>query len=454
MNLRSIRWQLQLGYAALFAATNAILLTAFYYYEKGARFSRLDQQMSAIVMELFPLHFSNPALPPPIIAGIDKEYEKQIERRGYYIVTYDHLGRSAYRSAHAPASVERPVNEFEGQPSGRWNGSAREMVKISPHDDSLVLGMPLDTFHADLRRLALWLWLAGAAIVAAGLVGGYWISSRALRPIREISDTARQIAEGNWEKRIDASAAPAELSDLRDLLNACFSRIAAAYNQQARFTADAAHELGTPVAIVVSQSEMVLARQRSPLEYINALEACLRAGRRMKLLLRDLLELADYEAGASALEFSKCDLNHIVEDALDLVETLKNERSAEIQVISQSIMIRANQIALGQALVNLLRNAMIHNDPGVRVTLKVTVEDGRHVHIEVSDNGRGIPEQTLPHIFDRFFRVDKSRTRSNGGLGLGLSIVKAIVEVHNGSICADNSPGGGMIFRISLASIS
>ena len=275
---------------------------------------------------------------------------------------------------------------------------------------------------------------------------------RRLRPIATMCQTVAGITASSLSRRIDLEGVDTELGELGGLLNTMLGRLEASFDQQARFTADASHELRTPLAVVLTQVELALARPRSADEYRDALEACGRAARRMKGLVDDLLTLARADAGKLELRWEPVELGPIVDECAGMLGPLAEGRGVCVVVNAGVAPLEADPERLARVVTNLLSNAILYNRPGGRVTLSVVAE-GDAVVLTVADTGVGIPEGDLPRVFDRFFRVDKARSRESGGSGLGLAICKSIVEAHGGTIILASQPGKGteVIVRLPRA---
>jgi signal transduction histidine kinase len=239
------------------------------------------------------------------------------------------------------------------------------------------------------------------------------------------------------------------LGQLAAVLNRTFDRLDHAFNQQVQFTADASHELRTPLSVILTQVQLALSRERSGAEYRESLGICQRAAERMRSLVNALLDLARLEAGGFDLTREDCDLQRVAEEALELVAPLAAQKRAVLRRAIEPIRLKADGAKLGQVMVNLLQNAMQHNACGVEVSLSLQPSDGFAV-VRVSDNGAGLPAEVLPRLFDRFYRVDQSRSSATGGSGLGLAICKAIVEAHGGAIRVESQPGTGTEFQVLL----
>jgi two-component system, OmpR family, sensor kinase len=335
------------------------------------------------------------------------------------------------------------------QPEARTRGQIREAYRFLPRGHCLLVGRSLAPDLAAMRRLALWLTAAGAAVLLLGLAGGWWIATRAIRPVDEISATAVRIADGDLSQRISAADTDSELGRLAGVLNSTFARLEAAFAQQARFTSDASHELRTPVSVILSQTQTALSRERSSPEYKEALEACQRAARRMKALTESLLELARLDAGQAPMKKQRFDLPAAIKDWTDLLRPLAAERGIQIHCDVPPMECLGDAERLGQVMTNLLTNAIHFNREQGEIRLSARVENETIV-LTVADTGQGIPAEDIPHLFERFYRVDKSRSRIQGRNGLGLAICKAIVDAHGGTLQVASQTGVGTTFTVSL----
>ncbi len=318
-----------------------------------------------------------------------------------------------------------------------------------PSRECLLAGRSIASDLAGMHRLALWLFAAGAGVLAVGLAGGWWVATRAIRPIEAISATALKISAGDLSQRIDASDAESELGRLAGVLNSTFARLEAAFANQARFTSDASHELRTPVAVILSRTQTALSRERSASEYRETVLACQRAAERMRKLTESLLELARLDAGEQTMRRERFDLSRVARDCVELVRPLAAERGVEIQFELPAIECVGDPERIGQVATNLLTNAIQFNQTHGRVTITAHAENGT-ASLEVADTGQGIPAEDLPHIFERFYQVDKSRSRAQGHAGLGLAICKAVVDAHSGAIEVSSVAGKGSTFTVKL----
>jgi heavy metal sensor kinase len=294
---------------------------------------------------------------------------------------------------------------------------------------------------------ALRLTTIGTAILLFGLAGGWWFVGRAIRPIADISATAVKISAGDLSQRINVADAESELGQLASVLNSTFGRLEAAFAQQQQFTADAAHELRTPVSVMLTQTQTALTRERSASEYRETLEVCQRASQRMRRLIESLLELARLDAGQEPMKRLKFDLSKTARNCVELVRPLAAERGVKIYDELSPLEWVGDAERLAQVITNLLTNAIQYNKKDGEVRVSAQLQNDM-ILLVVSDTGRGISAADLPRVFERFYRADKSR--SFGQTGLGLSISKAIVEAHGGTIEVSRSPEVGTTFTVRL----
>ena len=333
----------------------------------------------------------------------------------------------------------------ESRTRGQW----RELYRFLPHGECVLVGRSMAPDLAAMRRFALWLVAIGTSVLLLGLAGGWWLASRAIRPIEDISATALKIAAGDLSHRINVADTESELGRLAGVLNSTFARLEAAFAHQARFTADASHELRTPVSVIVTQTQTALSRERGAAEYREALEACQRAAKRMRSLTESLLQLARLDAGQEPMQRECFDLARVVHESVDLVRPLAAERRIELECDLVPVQCLGDAGRIGQVATNLLTNAIHFNRDRGRVRVAVRAEEGA-AWLTVADTGVGIPAEDLPHIFERFFRVDKSRSRVQGSNGLGLAISKAIVDSQGGSISVSSQLDKGTTFSVKL----
>ena len=509
MIFKSIKWRLQIWYGLILVAVLAGFGVTAFQLERGRVLRRIDEELNRRVNALSgalrqpprgrgpggnqfdggppPDQFRPPRQPqpnddpggaslddfpppprefhlPPQMAGL---FDENITN-GFYYVLWSRDGTVLARSANAPAGA--PLSRISPSPRFRLRSVSvnsppplrrnppeppvlrqreefREADLFMPPGEIVLVGRSIATELKDLQRVALTLAAVGGGVLLLGLAGGWWIASRAMRPIQDISVAAVKISAGDLSQRISTTDTESELGQLASVLNATFARLEAAFAQQQQFTSDAAHELRTPVSVMLTQTQSALHRERSAPEYRETVEACQRAAQRMRRLIESLLALARLDAGQETMKRLQFDLSRTVNECVESLQPLADERSLRIQCVLVPIPCVGDSERLAQVVTNLLTNAIQHNQPGGEVRVKLAAQDGVAT-LTISDNGAGISAEDLPRVFERFYRADKSR--STGGNGLGLSISKAIVEAHGGTIEAASEPGAGATFTVRL----
>jgi len=391
-----------------------------------------------------------PPPPPPQVhlSARDSALFEGLPGSAFYYVVWLRGGREISRSASAPSDVP-PPERVAGPRDSRLRGTLRECFHFTPPVECILVGRDITEELAGIRRFGWLLAAAGSAVFLLGLAGGWWISTCALRPIADISATATKISTGDLTQRIQTADAGSELGDLVRVLNDTFARLEASFARQAQFTADASHELRTPASVVLTETQTALARERPAAEYRESLEACQRAAQRMRRLIESLLALARLDSGEAAAPRKPCELDRIVDEAVELLRPIADEQGVSLTLEHAPVRCEANAEQLAQAVANLLMNAIYYNRPGGSVQVRVASEPGAAV-LSVTDTGQGIAPEDLPHIFERFYRADKARSGAAGRVGLGLAITKAIVGAHGGTIEAASELGRGSTFTVRL----
>ena len=300
---------------------------------------------------------------------------------------------------------------------------------------------PLQQAQASLRRTFL---VVGVVALALALAAGIGLATVIAAPLRRIARVATAVDAGDLSMRAGPVAARGEVRVLSDAFDRMLERLERAFKRQRDFVSDASHELRTPLTVLRAQVEL-LDRETDERSRHQATATLLRRLDELDRLVGDMLTLASAEAG-QLVEPRPIDLGEFFEDLRrDL--PLFGERDFQLQAVGGTL--EADPDRLTQVLRNLVRNAVSHTNPGDRVTVTARSRDGR-LEISVSDTGPGIPPDQLEQIFERFRRLDHSRSRDRGGSGLGLAIARAITEAHGGSIHAESAPGQGATFRIEL----
>jgi signal transduction histidine kinase len=367
-----------------------------------------------------------------------------------HVATKASLKASGPAVAGGEADVPYTVYMTEIQGSG---GSDGWLVVAQPDEES-----------QSLQALVPGLLIAGPATLLLAALGGYWLATRAMRPMQLITRTARQIGETDLSRRLNLKRKD-ELGDLAATFDGMLARLEAAFMRQRQFTADASHELRTPLAIVGLEVERALAQAREPTEYVQVLAVVQAENAYMSRLVNDLLTLARADAGQAAPQWESVDLGDVVLDAVERLAPLARAHAVTLQAGElPEVVVTGDRAYLAQMLTNLVENGIKYTSGvGSRVAVTLGYEaDG--ACIRVADDGPGIPAEHLPHIFERFYRVDEARTHEPaeepsgaatctqvaGGSGLGLAIVEWIAQLHGGAVRAHSMVGKGAAFEVWL----
>jgi signal transduction histidine kinase len=312
------------------------------------------------------------------------------------------------------------------------------------------VGEPLAAVHRAQRGIARAFILAGMLALAVALLASYLIGARVSLPLRRMAAIAARVDAGELEPRIHEAGGPGdEVRVLADAFNHMLDRLSAAFAGQRAFVADASHELRTPLTVIRGQLEVLSAQRNPPIEELRRVERLVQAEvSRITRLVDDLLLLAKSEE-TQFLHVQAIDLRPYIEDLWDGM-SLTAERRFELGAVPDGTL-QADPDRLAQALRNLARNAIEHTaTPEGLVRMDVTLAAGDRVRFVVTDDGPGIPENQRERVFDRFHRTDAARDRASGGAGLGLAIVRAIVQAHSGRVSAVDRPEGGARIELEL----
>lgn len=370
---------------------------------------------------------------------------------GFYFIVWSRDGSLLEASDQAPADVPRPDRpNLDTQIRTRHREPFRESYHFTELGDGILVGRPLTDDQAMLHGLALRLGAAGLALLSLGLGGSWWLATRALRPIEEISTTAARISDGDLAQRIPVTRSGCELARLARILNSTFARLETAFLRQRQFTADASHELRTPLAVIITETQTSLRRERSASEYRETIQTCLHSAQEMRRLSDSLLELARFDsAEGSRHDHHPVALAKIANLCLEQIAPMATARSITIRSKLESATTQGDPDQLSRVVTNLLTNAVEYNQQAGEIRLSCGME-GPFAVVTVADTGVGIAAQDLPHLFERFYRADKARSRADGHFGLGLAICKAIVDAHGGTMAVTSQPGQGSTFTIRL----
>jgi heavy metal sensor kinase len=314
----------------------------------------------------------------------------------------------------------------------------------------LQVGISVESEHIALDRfvkLALWLIPLGL-FVAAG--SGWFMSGRALKPIRDIANAAQRIDVSQLNQRLPLPGSGDEIDQLAGTFNETFARLEKAVGEMRQFTGSIAHELRTPLAVMRGEAEVALLCSRTEEDYRRVLTSQLEEFQKLTRIINQLLTLARAEAGQLPLQRVPVSLNPLLSDMVDVFTPIAAEEKISLTLESPGeITVQGDKEWLERALLNLLDNAIKYTPAGGAVTVRASNGESEAV-IEVQDTGAGIPEDALPHVFELFYRADPSRGKTIDGIGLGLSLVKWIIDQHGGTIHAASRVNEGTCFTIRL----
>lgn len=484
---KSIQSKIQIWHTALLTCITGGLLVAFYFHEKEILHREFDNSLMAPITALIP-HFV-PSIPSPegarphqrpnqgnpgarqhnpigpighraVFEGETEEdrinrqnrMAKRVVEQGFYIATLMNDGSIYYASHNAPEVIDKPSNEFNERLHNvflRTAGENRECIHMAPGRSSIIIGASTHKLAAQLQQLLWTLIGIGTGIVIFGYIVGRILIGKSLRPIRSISNTATDIAQGDLSKRINLSETESELGQLGKVLNETFGKLENAFEQQVRFTADASHELRTPVAVILAKCQFALRRDREPAKYKEALTTCETSAQHIRNLTESLLELSKVDSGEFQILKRDSNLKEIGESSTHMLSALADQKQIELDKELSPASCKIDSERIHQVAINLISNAIKYTGEGGTVSVR-TYSAKNECFLEVKDTGSGIKEADIPNLFDRFYRVNAERSEDRRSTGLGLAISKAIILAHGGDILVRSKLGVGSCFTVRL----
>ena len=311
-------------------------------------------------------------------------------------------------------------------------------------------GAPYHQIEVVLHGLLLTFAIYMPFVVSLAVAGGYWLMRRSLQPVDEITKRAEGITSTNLSERLPVIRSGDELERLSMSLNRMIERLDNAFEHINRFSADASHELRTPLTILQLELEGIAQNHRGDPALGDQIGSALDETHRMSRIVESLLTISRLDAGEVKMDKSRLDLAELAASTAGEMRLLAEEKSIGLRIHAGSgVHVVGDRVRLQQVIVNLIDNSIKYTQVGGMIEVRVGRE-GNSAVLEVSDDGPGIPAHALPHVFERFYRADKARSRASGGAGLGLSIVKAICAAHNGEINVSSQEGRGSSFRVEL----
>ena len=454
---RTIRARLLFSYFASFVLLLALVWGGSWYATKLSIYRAIDKSLSYKIEGIVELLKRYSTQDRATLASRLKEGAGIMAGGGVFRV-YDSQRRLVYES---PALTRHKVDvdppKVESQVVIRdfdrgWKlRAAAEKIKLGDQEWVVEVAEPLTVYESALREYDGFVLMSLPLLaILAGLAGAY-ISRRALAPVDRITTSARTITASNLSDRLSVPSTGDELHRLSETLNDMLDRIESAFNRNRQFTADASHELRTPLTLIQSAAEFALRRDRDRGELLNALRQILREAKRTVQMLNSLLMLARSDASVKTFEPGVVDLKATVEELRPDLEALAATKNQNIyfRLPSERFEVTGDADSLERLLLILVDNAVKYTTPEGSITVGLTAQDGVAV-ISVSDTGIGISPEDIPHIFERFWRVDKARSREFGGAGLGLAMARTIADQHGATITVDSALQGGSTFAVRL----
>ena len=455
-----IRLRLTLWYVLLLALILAAFAAGVYLVLRQTLYQNLDesiQNRASSLINVIQYEAGRPVLPDRAVVG-DPNRDEHFARG------FDAFGVLSFDNTSALGEV--PVND-EAVAGGLAGESRTYRVHVAEDDDPirvktlpiirdgtivgvLEVGQSEDGAAEPLSKLLLIMGIAYPLTLVLAGFGGVFLAGRALSPIDDITRAARQISAEGLSRRLNLRLPDDEVGRLARTFDEMIPRLDDAFRRLRQFTADASHELRTPLTIIKGQIDVSLQLDRNPETYRQVLQAVNEEVDRLIRLSESLLTLTRAGAGEVRLTFENVDVPELLAGVLEQVHSAATEKGVAVQLgPGPPATIQADQDLVLQLMLNLLDNAVKYTPAGGQVNVGWRM-NGDHVELGVRDTGAGVSQEHLPYLFDRFYRVDRARSRAEGGVGLGLAIARWIAEAHGGSIRVESAPDEGSTFTVLL----
>src|ERR1700693_1684531 len=389
------------------------------------------------------------------IADELNEYDEGQGGRGLVSVT-DENGGVLYASAgmaalNTPDERVREAKPFYANLHGDEFRVLRERINVAGKTYDIEIAIYTEDFERATDRFQKVLYSIAPAFLLLAALGGYWISRRALAPVEKIIGDARRIGVTSFSERLTVSRTGDELESLAETLNEMLARLDASYQRVIQFTADASHELRTPISVMRTNAEITLRKPRTESEYREALSGILVEAETLSRLVEQLLDLARADSGAAALAAVRVNLSEALAKAYRQARVLAESKQLKItaKIPIEPMWVQGDAAALERLFLIFLENAVKYTPSGGTVDVRLSSLE-RTAIAEIRDTGIGIAAKDISHIFERFYQADPSRSRDNGGRGLGLAIGRWIAQSHGGDITVESELAKGSSFQIRL----
>jgi heavy metal sensor kinase len=464
MIFRNIRFKLTLWYIVILGIILTSFSTFLYLTLSRSLYNGIDVKIKSIA-EVIASSSTNP-YSQYSFSSLDRMLKDSFSLRPVtkFIQVLDESGRIGKKSDNLqnfqlPISIRALKNASQGsitfETTKAFGKYPLRMVTVPVIQGRRVINIvqvatSLEEVEEALKTLLLILWITVPSALGFASLGGLFLANKALKPVDEITKTARMITSSSLNQRIKLKKTKDEIGRLAETFNDMISRLGRSFKQIRQFSADASHELRTPLTILKGEIEVGLRRRRRPEEYRKILDSNLEEVNHMTQIVDDLLFLSKADMGEIHLKKNRINLTGLISEVGTQVKVIAMAKNIRVHISNDSgVAVIGDRLRLRELLLNLVDNGVKYTPEGGEMRISVERDDGR-VKLCVLDNGIGIAPEDQPHIFDRFFRVDKARSREAGGSGLGLSICKWIVEAHGGEISVESGVGKGSIFTVTL----
>ncbi|MBX7221805.1 MAG: HAMP domain-containing protein [Blastocatellia bacterium] len=464
MNVRSIRFQLIVWYAGLLAAVFTIFCTTTYlgvrHYLKWTlsqllvkRANQVGESLLVNIGQTGDLYVAN-EISKRYAPEINDRFMRVTQANGSVLYVSGPPREGSFDPTEIPASLHIPdqavTQETQDQAGRRLLVARLPVTSRDGHRFLVEVGAPASSMQSVLQGLLLVFAVSLPVVVVLAGGGGYLLIRRALSPVDEITRSAEQITLHNLSGRLPVARTGDELERLSEALNRMISRLEEAFSHVSRFTADASHELRTPLTVLGGELEQIIEIPRLNPEVREIAGSALEETQRLTKIVENLLTISRLDAGEAHIEQVPLNLARLASETAEQMSLLAEDKHIRLTCETrQPVTVLGDRARLKQVVVNLLDNSIKFTPDGGTVEVKVKAE-GQSAVLEIQDSGIGIPVASLPHIFERFYRADKARSRLLGGSGLGLSIVKSICTAHGGTVTVQSTEGQGSSFRVAL----
>jgi heavy metal sensor kinase len=477
--MRTIRGRLVVSYAIALVATVSVFAATIYLVQRAENFAELDARarleadligelLTESARRLEPIVITDPDNKKPVLADrisavlhVLRDYVIVLGPQGEVLFLSDDAAALPYGSlvrltqlAGEPSAEGRVGAADLGPPAGEVRYVVRAITGAGPETLRAVSGASTAGLVLGPQRLLTAMLLTAPLIIGLSVLIGHFLVGRTLQPVDAIVEEVEAISDGrSLHRRLMEPTSRDELARLTDTLNAMLARLERSFASLRRFTADASHELKTPLTVLRSGIERAITHPKAPVEVMEVLEETLVEVNRMAELVDALLTLARADEGRAPLHLEPVELEDILSEVSETANFLGEQAKVSVAVSAppRPCMIAVDRDRIRQLLMNLLSNAIKYTPQGGSVAIDCSRAPGQVV-LSVRDTGVGISPGDLPHVFDRFWRADQARSRTGQrpGAGLGLAISKWIVEAHGGTITVQSRPGRGTTFTVTL----